>query len=96
MPGTHYGEVADRLLENGSSPETPCVVVSQATRAEQQVRWTNIAALRNEAQLPAPSILLVGRVATPSFVEWRVRVNPGVFQSSKASELHADGQKKNQ
>ena len=95
MPGTHYGEVADRLLENGLSPETPCVVVSQATRAEQQVRWTNIAALRSEAQLPAPSILLVGRVATPSFVEWGVAVNPGVFQSSKASELRADGQKKN-
>ena len=95
MPGTHYGEVADRLLENGLSPETPCVVVSQATRAEQQVRWTNIAALRSEAQLPAPSIVLVGRVATPSFVEWGVAVNPGVFQSSKASELRADGQKKN-
>jgi uroporphyrin-III C-methyltransferase len=95
MPGTHYGEVADRLVENGLSPETPCVVVSQATRAEQQVRWTNIAALRSEAQLPAPSILLVGRIATPSFVEWRVGVNPGVVQSSKASELRADGQKKN-
>ena len=95
MPGTHYGEVADRLVENGLSPETPCVVVSQATRAEQQVRWTNIAALRSEAQLPAPSILLVGRVATPSFVEWGVGVNPEVLQSSKASELHADGQKKN-
>ncbi len=95
MPGTHYGEVADRLLENGLSPETPCVVVSQATRAEQQVHWTNIAALRSEAQLPAPSILLVGRVATPSIVEWGVGVNPGVFQSSKASELRADGQKKN-
>ena len=95
MPGTHYGEVAERLLENGLSPETPCVVVSQATRAEQQVRWTNIAALRSEAQLPAPSILLVGRVATPSFVEWGVGVNPEVLQSSKASELHADGQKKN-
>ena len=95
MPGTHYGEVADRLLENGLSPETPCVVVSQATRAEQQVHWTNIAALRSETQLPAPSIVLVGRVATPSFVEWGVAVNPGVFQSSKASELRADGQKKN-
>jgi uroporphyrin-III C-methyltransferase len=95
MPGTHYGEVAERLVENGLSPETPCVVVSQATRAEQQVRWTNIAALRNEAQLPAPSILLVGRVATPSFVEWGVGVNPRVFQSSEASELRADGQKKN-
>ena len=95
MPGTHYGEVADRLVENGLSPETPCVVVSQATRAEQQVRWTNIAALRSEAQLPAPSILLVGSVATPWFVGWGVGLNPGVFQSSKASELRADGQKKN-
>ena len=95
MPGTRYGEVADRLVENGLSPETPCVVVSQATRAEQQVRWTNIAALRNGAQLPAPSILLVGRVATPSLVERGVGVNPGVFQSSKASELRADEQKKN-
>jgi siroheme synthase len=95
MPGRHYGEVADRLLETGLSPETPCVVVSQATLAEQQVRWTNIAALRSEAQLPAPSILLVGRVATPWFVEWGVGVNPGVFQSCKAGELRADGQKKN-
>jgi uroporphyrin-III C-methyltransferase len=95
MPGTHYGEVADRLVENGLSPETACVVVSQATRAEQQVCWTNIAALRSEAQLPAPAILLVGRVATPSFVERGVGVNPRVFQSSKASELRADGQKKN-
>jgi uroporphyrin-III C-methyltransferase len=95
MPGTRYGEVADRLVENGLSPETPCVVVSQATRAEQQVRWTNIAALRNEAQLPAPSILLVGRVATPSFVEWGVGVNARVFQSGEASELRADGQKNN-
>jgi uroporphyrin-III C-methyltransferase len=66
MPGTHYGEVAERLIENGLSSETPCVVVSQATRAEQQVRWTNIAALSGEAQLPAPSILLVGRVASQS------------------------------
>jgi siroheme synthase len=95
MPGTHYGEVADRLVENGLSPETPCVVVSQATRAEQQIRWTNIAALRSEAQLPAPAILLVGRVATPRLVGWGVGVNAGVFQSSKASELRADGQKKN-
>jgi uroporphyrin-III C-methyltransferase len=64
MPGTHYGEVAERLIENGLSPETPCVVVSHATRAEQRLRWTNISALGSEAELPAPSILLVGRVAS--------------------------------
>jgi uroporphyrin-III C-methyltransferase len=95
MPGTHYGEVAARLVENGLSPETPCVVVSQATRAEQQVRWTNIAALGIEAQLPAPSILLVGRVATQSAAKWGAGINPGVFQSSRASELRVDGRKKN-
>jgi uroporphyrin-III C-methyltransferase len=95
MPGAHYGEVADRLVENGLSPETPCVVVSQATCAQQQVRWSNIAALASEALLPAPSILLVGRVATPSFVEWGAGINPEVFQSTETSELHADRRNKN-
>ena len=86
MPGTHYGEVAERLAENGLSPATPCVVVSQATRAEQQVRRTNIAALGSEAQLPAPSILLVGRVATQSAVEWSAAINPELLKSGEANE----------
>ena len=86
MPGTHYGEVADRLVENGLSPETPCVVVSQATRAEQQVRWTNIAALGNDAQLPAPSILLVGRVATQSAVEWSATINTELLKSEEVAK----------
>jgi uroporphyrin-III C-methyltransferase len=95
MPGTHYGEVADRLVENGLSPETPCVVVSQATRAEQQVRWTNIAALGSEAQLPAPSILLVGRVATQSVAEWDARINPESLKSAEANEVGLNARKKN-
>jgi uroporphyrin-III C-methyltransferase len=95
MPGTHYGEVADRLVENGLSPETPCVVVSQATRAEQQVRWTNIAALGSEAQLPAPSILLVGRVATQSVTECGVRINPELLKSAEANEVGLIAPKKN-
>jgi siroheme synthase len=100
MPGTHYGEVAARLVENGLSPETPCVVVSQATRAEQQVRWLNIASLASEEQLPAPSILLVGRVATPSIdewsiEEWRTQLAPETFQSSAAADLDITGLKKN-
>jgi uroporphyrin-III C-methyltransferase len=87
MPGTHYDEVSERLVENGFSPETPCVVVSQATRAEQRVRWTSIAGLSNEEQLPAPSILLVGRVAKQSVAELGSAVNPGMFQSGEASGL---------
>jgi uroporphyrin-III C-methyltransferase len=99
MPGTHYGEVAERLIENGLSPETPCVVVSQATRAEQKVCWSSIAALSSEAQLPAPSILLVGRVASQgnaqTFDEWGARVNPSAFQPSATNELRLDERKKN-
>jgi len=95
MPGTHYGEVADRLVENGLSPKTPCVVVSQATRAEQQIRWSNIAALSSEAQLPAPSIVLVGRVASQTVDEWRARVDLGAFESSATSELRLEERQKN-
>ena len=100
MPGTNYGEVAARLTENGLSPETPCVVVSQATRAEQKVRWSNIAALASEELLPAPSILIVGRVAAQSVgnqaVEgFRACLSPEIFQSGSPSELGNAMRKKN-
>jgi uroporphyrin-III C-methyltransferase len=95
MPGTHYGEVGERLVENGLSPETPCVVISQATRAEQEIRWSNVAALSSEAQLPAPSILLVGRVASQTVDEWATRVSPNAFESAATSELQFNQRKKN-
>ena len=86
MPSTNYGEVASRLIENGLSAETPCVVVSQATCAQQQVRWSSLGGLCREAQLPAPSILLVGRVAAQSSDEWPARLAQEVLRST-ANEL---------
>jgi uroporphyrin-III C-methyltransferase len=79
MPGSHYGEVAARLIENGLAPETPCVIVSHATRAQQQVRRSNLAALSNEDQLPAPSLLLVGRVAAQDLKQWREPIRPAAL-----------------
>jgi len=76
MPGTNYAEVAARLIENGIAGETPCVIVSHATRAEQQVRWSNLAALTDGDRLPAPSLLLVGRVAAGDLGELREPVRP--------------------
>jgi uroporphyrin-III C-methyltransferase len=64
MPGTDYAEVAARLLDAGLSSEIPCALVSQATRAEQQICRSNIGALFEEQRLPAPAILIVGKVAT--------------------------------
>jgi uroporphyrin-III C-methyltransferase len=99
MPGTHYGDVAAQLIENGLSGETPCVVVSQASRAEQQVRWSSIAALSMEGQLPAPSILLVGRVASQveaqASGEWGNRLVPEAFMSPAEGGLRRDELKKN-
>lgn len=82
MPGAHYGEVAERLIENGIAAETPCVIVSHATRAEQQIRWSNLAALTDSDRLPAPSLLLVGRVAVQDLRQWRERAQSDLSAES--------------
>jgi uroporphyrin-III C-methyltransferase / precorrin-2 dehydrogenase / sirohydrochlorin ferrochelatase len=65
MPGPDYAEVSARLLDGGLSADLPCAVVSSASRGGQQVvRWSNISALANEPKLPAPALLIVGRVAS--------------------------------
>ena len=73
--------------------------MSQASRAEQQVRWSSIAALSSEAELPAPSILLVGRVASQAegqaFDQWGTRLAPEVFLSAPEGGLRLDELKKN-
>lgn len=69
MPGTHYEEVAERLIENGLSAATPCVIVSHATRAQQQIHRSTLSGLKAETRLPAPSILIVGRVVSNAALE---------------------------
>jgi uroporphyrin-III C-methyltransferase len=69
MPGPDYAEVADRLLEGGLPDDLPCVIVSNATGAAQQIRWTNIARLSHEEKLPAPALMIVGRVASQKVQE---------------------------
>jgi siroheme synthase len=69
MPGADYSEVARRLREAGQPDDLPCVIVSNATNAQQQIRWTNVASLAGEAKLPAPALLIVGRVATQKVEE---------------------------
>jgi uroporphyrin-III C-methyltransferase len=80
MPGPDYAEVAHRLLEGGLPDDLPCVIVSNATGAEQQIRWTNIARLAHEEKLPAPALMIVGRVASQKVQEiskafWRGEPN---------------------
>jgi uroporphyrin-III C-methyltransferase len=63
MPGADYAEVADRLREAGLPGDLPCVLVSNATTPRQQIRHTTVAALAREEKLPAPALVIVGRVA---------------------------------
>jgi uroporphyrin-III C-methyltransferase len=64
MPGADYSEVSRRLLAAGQPEDLPCVIVSNATRPNQQIRHTTVAALSSESKLPAPALLIVGRVAS--------------------------------
>jgi uroporphyrin-III C-methyltransferase len=69
MPGPDYAEVAHRLREGGLPDDLPCVIVSNATGAAQEIRWTSIARLAHEEKLPAPALMIVGRVASQKIQE---------------------------
>ncbi len=64
MPGPDYAEVADRLRNSGLPGDLPCVIVSRATQAEQQISWTTVGSLAALESLPAPALFIVGRVAS--------------------------------
>jgi uroporphyrin-III C-methyltransferase len=65
MPGKNYGEIAAKLMDGGLDAGTPCVIVANATQAEQQIHRTTLQELSLEEQLPAPSLLIIGEVAKP-------------------------------
>jgi uroporphyrin-III C-methyltransferase len=69
MPGADYAEVSERLLAGGLPADLPCVIVSRASGSEQQVRWSSVARLASEERLPAPALLIVGRVASRDVAE---------------------------
>ena len=69
MPGADYAEVSRRLIEAGQPESLPCVIVSNATTPHQQIRWTTVSGLASEAKLPAPALLIVGRVGTHEIEE---------------------------
>ena len=71
MPGADYAEVSERLLGGGLPADLPCVIVSQATGSQQQVRWSSVVRLASEERLPAPALLIVGRVASHEVTERR-------------------------
>jgi uroporphyrin-III C-methyltransferase len=63
MPGPDYAEVSRWLQDAGVSPDTPIRVISKASHPDQSQQATTVSGLAQLAPLPAPALLLVGRVA---------------------------------
>jgi uroporphyrin-III C-methyltransferase len=62
MPGTDYARVMQQLRDAGWPDDMPCAIVSHATGKDQVIRSTVLAKLADQAALPAPAIIVVGRV----------------------------------
>ncbi len=63
MPGSDYEALAAKLCAQGLPAGTPCLVVSRATTAKQEVHPTTLANLGNAPHCAAPVLLIVGAVA---------------------------------
>jgi uroporphyrin-III C-methyltransferase len=71
MPGRDYAALATRLIDKGLSGDTPCAVVSHATSAEQKIKWLSVEELYEASRLPAPALVIVGRIAARKAKELR-------------------------
>ena len=63
MPSDGYGEIAASFRLAGWDGATPCVIVSRASSADEQVVYRTIGSLAETERLPAPAILIVGKAA---------------------------------
>jgi uroporphyrin-III C-methyltransferase len=69
MPGPDYAATVKGLVESGQEPSTPCAVVSNAGRADEEVRYLTLGELASVKGISAPALLIVGDVAR--------RIQPG-------------------
>jgi uroporphyrin-III C-methyltransferase len=63
MPGPDYSRTARELLQSGLEPATPCVVISNAGRENEQACSLKLSELNSIKAVPAPALLIVGEVA---------------------------------
>lgn len=63
MPGGCYREISRQMIASGMSRETPCLIVSNACRSNQELLWTDLEGLPSVESPEAPAVLIVGSVA---------------------------------
>jgi uroporphyrin-III C-methyltransferase len=62
MPGHDYDDISSRLKRAGLSRRTPCAIVSRACTSQQKSVLTTLGNLSASERLPAPTLIIVGRV----------------------------------
>ncbi len=60
MPGENYAAVAEQLVSAGFAKSMPCVVISNATKRQQESYRTTIAQLAQVSTPASPALLIVG------------------------------------
>jgi uroporphyrin-III C-methyltransferase len=63
MPAGHYREIRDDLIAAGLALDTPCLVVANASRPNQELLWTEVAALGSIMIPQSPALIIIGSVA---------------------------------
>jgi len=89
MPGPDYSKTVQGLFESGLEPTTPCAVVSNAGRANEEVRYLTLQELASAKGISAPAMLIVGEVAREHTPQRREDLLPEI--SKEARNPHHDG-----
>jgi uroporphyrin-III C-methyltransferase len=63
MPAGHYREISRDLIAAGLPLDTPCLVVANASRSDQELLWTDVAALGSIIVPQSPALVIIGSVA---------------------------------
>jgi uroporphyrin-III C-methyltransferase len=86
MPGTDYARVMRQLRDAGWPEDMPCAIVSHASGKDQEIRSTILAKLADEGALPAPAIMVVGRVVSEVAEEIGREFRTGLETTKRTSQ----------
>jgi len=80
MPGPDYGATARELMRLGLDESTPCAVVSNAGREQQQSKLVALSELESLTGVAPPAVLIAGRVVRKADFELASSSVEEIFQ----------------
>jgi uroporphyrin-III C-methyltransferase len=90
MPGQNVAGRVEELVDGGLSPDTPCAVISCASRREQKVARMTLGEVALAPTLGAPALLVIGAVAADRAMaarDWVVEKAAAKAKASAATEI---------